>query len=260
MSTSHQETQKSTNQAQSEQAAQNRQKPISKFGTSVTTFHNVVQMTSWFVLLFVLLFNLLTNGQDTLYRIRETLPNFIFCYQLVQIDMTFEIVYTILGWQRANVVSLFFQTLGRVIFGLVSLPKFVNVPESPAITVTLLMFCVVESFRYAFYLSKQFNKDQTFIGRFLGWFRYNGFIVCYPIGALGENIVLWNAKDIVYQEKFMAFEMPNSYNFTFRLGDFMFIAPFLYCIIFPQIYMYLLKQRTRYYRELRQPQNKNKSQ
>lgn len=80
---------------------------------------------------------------------------------------------------------------------------------------------------------KQKGYELSPLGRFLGFIRYNTFIVCYPIGALGEAIVLWNVREIVYAEKFMSLEMPNPYNFTFRLGDLMTISPVIYFVIFP---------------------------
>ena len=59
------------------------------------------------------------------------------------------------------------------------------------------MFCLVESFRYLYYLVKQLGLEHKLFGRVLGFIRYNSFIVCYPIGAIGENIVMWYAIDKV---------------------------------------------------------------
>ncbi|CDW85687.1 UNKNOWN [Stylonychia lemnae] len=227
--------------------------PFPVFGENITKLHNFVQTTVWFSLLFTLLFNLITNFHDTQYRIRETMPNFILFYQLIQIDQAFEV-----SWQKANVMSIAMQTLARLTFGIVSLPYFVNEPNTPIVTLTLMMFCLVESFRYAFYLIKQLGKEDTSLGRFLGIVRYNSFIICYPIGALGDWLVLWWARGPVYEAKLLSVEMPNTYNFTFRFGDLMAVMGISYFFVFPQIYLYLLQQRKRYFLSQREQKNSDK--
>jgi hypothetical protein len=62
------------------------------------------------------------------------------------------------------------------------------------------MFALVESFRYAFYFVKQQGYEKTTIGRALGFVRYNSFIVCYPLGAIGENLVFYGAKQRIIDE------------------------------------------------------------
>jgi hypothetical protein len=46
--------------------------------------------------------------------------------------------------------------------------------------------------------------------------------------------------------------MPNRLNFAFDMGLVVTVAPFLYLAFFPQIYYYLIVQRKKYFRELRQ--------
>ena len=45
-------------------------------------------------------------------------------------------------------------------FGFISLPEFNNSEPSFWLTLTLMMFSTVESFRYSFYFLKQVNMDE----------------------------------------------------------------------------------------------------
>jgi Protein tyrosine phosphatase-like protein, PTPLA len=138
------------------------------------------------------------------------------------------------------------QTFGRTFFGFFTLPLAES--GSPFVFACLLMFCVVESFRYSFYLLKQHNLDNSFIGRICGMIRYNSFIVCYPIGALGECLVLYYTAKMIQKNHpdEYAIRMPNSLNFSFDMAWAMYAMLPLYGAVFPQIYIYLLGQRKHY--------------
>ena len=122
-------------------------------------------------------------------------------------------------------------------FGFISLPEFNNSVPSFWLTLTLMMFSTVESFRYSFYFLKQVNMDEgTQIGRVFGWLRFNLFLVCYPLGAIGEIMVLLNAAQEVGKSgspKKYSLEMPNPYNFAFDMEYFMYLLPVIYLFVFP---------------------------
>ena len=138
-------------------------------------------------------------------------------------------------------------------FGFITMPEFNNSVPSIWLTLPIMMFCTVESFRYGFYYLKQVNMDEgTQIGTIFGWLRFNLFLVCYPIGAFSEVVVLLNAAKEVAKTspKKYSIEMPNPYNFAFDMEYFMYFGIVCYVLVFPQIYMYLVAQRKNYFRSL----------
>jgi very-long-chain (3R)-3-hydroxyacyl-CoA dehydratase len=135
---------------------------------------------------------------------------------------------------------------GRCLFAFVSLPL---AHDTPAIFMTLMMFCIVESIRYPYYYLKSNGKENTTIGRFYGWLRYNTFIVCYPIGAIGEVLVGFAALPEIRSTspKRFSIEMPNDWNFAFDMEYLIKLLPLIYIAGFPMNYLYLLGQRKRYF-------------
>lgn len=115
-----------------------------------------------------------------------------------------------------------------------------------------MMFAVVESNRYAYYAIKQQSLENSTIGRILGFIRYNSFIVFYPIGAIGENVVIYGAKQRIIDKQLYSIFMPNKFNFVFDMGFIFTIAPLLYLPTFPLIYYYLLLQRNKYFKEIKE--------
>ena len=117
------------------------------------------------------------------------------------------------------------------------------------------MFCLVESFRYGFYFLKQQGLDETLIGSIFGLIRYNSFLVCYPLGAIGESMSVYLLAKHLGKEipDTYSVRMPKIFNFAFNVPYFMYVMLPTYAVVFPRIYTYLLKQRRQY---LERPQNK----
>jgi hypothetical protein len=117
------------------------------------------------------------------------------------------------------------------------------------------MFCIVESFRYAFYFLKQHNLDETLLGKIFGLIRYNSFLVCYPTGAASECLMVYKVAKKIQKEMPDRFSirMPNKFNFAFDMVYFMYLMIVLYGAIFPKIYGYLLRQRKSYLTNLFKP-------
>lgn len=146
-------------------------------------------------------------------------------------------------------MALIPQTFGRTFFGLFVLPLS-PIQAAPFVFLCLLMFCLVESFRYGFYFLKQQGLDETLIGRGFGLIRYNSFLVCYPLGAIGECMSLYLlAKSLQVKDDIpdtYSIRMPNRFNFAFNVPYFMYLMLPTYAVVFPRIYTYLLKQRRQY--------------
>ena len=146
-------------------------------------------------------------------------------------------------------MALIPQTFGRTFFGLFVLPLS-PIQAAPFVFLCLLMFCLVESFRYGFYFLKHQGLDETLIGRGFGLIRYNSFLVCYPLGAIGECMSLYLlAKSLQVKDDIpdtYSIRMPNRFNFAFNVPYFMYLMLPTYAVVFPRIYTYLLKQRRQY--------------
>ena len=157
-----------------------------------------------------------------------------------------EIFYSLFKWQKTNLMALLPQTFGRCFFGFFTLPLALN--NSPLVFICILMFCIVESFRYAFYFLKSHAKDETLIGKFFGLIRYNTFLVVYPIGAGAECLTVYQVAWRIRKEMPDQFSirMPNKFNFAFDTIYFMYLMIVLYGAVFPKIYSYLLRQRRSY--------------
>ena len=144
-------------------------------------------------------------------------------------------------------MALIPQTFGRSFFGIFVLPLSPT-QAGPFVFLCLLMFCLVESFRYGFYFLKQQGLDETLIGRIFGLIRYNSFLVCYPLGAIGECMSLYLLAKSLGRDIPDAYsiKMPNRFNFAFNVPYFMYLMLPTYAVVFPRIYTYLLKQRRQY--------------
>lgn len=122
------------------------------------------------------------------------------------------------------------------------------------------MFCIVESFRYGFYFLKMRNLDETFIGKLFGIIRYNSFLVCYPLGAGSECLIVYLTARMLSKTNpdFYSIRMPNRLNFAFDMVYFMYALIPIYGTVFPQIYTYLLRQRKAYMLSLKEKRNEKR--
>jgi len=207
--------------------------PFPKLGAFVVTFHNLVHTITWFSILVLLIIGLLRDPEGTMKQIEEKSGLAVTVYKYIQIDQCFEIIYTAIGWQKASLVALVPQTAARTFFGLFTMPQYLkhNPKHTLLVFICLAMFSMVESFRYGFYLVKKFNLEKTIIGKFFGILRYNLFLVCYPLGAACECLVLYYvAKGI---GSTMNINMPNRWNFGLDFQKCLYVMMLGYGVVFP---------------------------
>jgi very-long-chain (3R)-3-hydroxyacyl-CoA dehydratase len=143
-------------------------------------------------------------------------------------------------------MALLPQTFGRCFFGFFTMPLAQN--GSPLVFLCIFMFCIVESFRYAFYFLKSNGKDESLIGKLFGLIRYNSFLICYPLGAGSECLVVYEVAKRIRKEMpdRLSIRMPNKVNFAFDMTYCMYFMIVLYGAVFPKLYSYLLRQRKAY--------------
>ena len=89
------------------------------------------------------------------------------------------------------------------------------------------------------------------IGRILGDFRYNLFIIVYPIGAICDGLASYYSTENNLETGFYSYPMPNALNVGFSYAWFTgTFSPVMYTIIVPSNYYYLLQMRSKYYKKM----------
>ena len=138
-----------------------------------------------------------------------------------------------LGWSKTGVLPAIVQMFGRLFYGLITL--HLSNDAIPVAFIPLLMFFLIENIRYPYYLLKQAGMENTFLGKFFGWLRYNAFIPIYPTGATTELITALQAIPAIRstKPKMYSLEMPNDWNFAFDMELFIYALLPLYIFGFP---------------------------
>lgn len=103
-------------------------------------------------------------------------------------------------------------------------------PYVPITLPVLFCFAAGECSRYSYNLCTIVGLAKTRIGRLVGHFRWNLFLVLYPIGALGDGLAGVFTIPVLKAQDQMAYSMsmPNKVNFAFNLSYFLTVLPFAY--------------------------------
>ncbi|VDD96984.1 unnamed protein product [Enterobius vermicularis] len=113
--------------------------------------------------------------------------------------------------------------------------------SSFGVPLILIAWSITEVVRYSFYATKILDKTPEF----LKWMRYSFFIVLYPVGALGEILIVLAALPEVAVKKQLTLEMPNSFNIGFSFWWFLVVFAAFYPFGFPPLYKYMFRQRNK---------------
>ena len=119
-----------------------------------------------------------------------------------------------------------------------------------------LCWSVTEIVRFTFYTLKELKIEDTVLAQITGVFRYNLFILLYPLGVSHELLACYRA----WQELRLILDkgakipfsiyLPNKFNCSFDLEFFIKVfIPILYISIFPSLYMHMWGMRTKYYKD-----------
>merc|ERR1719427_2156525 len=135
-----------------------------------------------------------------------------------------EIIHTVLGIVRSNVVLTTIQVFSRVfiVWGIL-----IQVEESRdciGFAMLLTAWTITEIIRYSYYTFGLFDS----VPYLLMWLRYTLFIFLYPLGVTGE---------IFY------YTMLNSLNFVFNYYYVLCSTSILYFTNFPSLYCHMFLQR-----------------
>ncbi|MCP9262911.1 PHS1 [Dirofilaria immitis] len=131
-----------------------------------------------------------------------------------------------------------FEVFSRVSLVWLILYKVVSAQVSIGVLFLLLAWSVTEVVRYSYYglaLINAVSSLHTWLRKVLF------FIVLYPLGVSGELLVILAA--LPECEKHFTVELPNILNIGFSFWWYLIAYIILYIPGFPQMYMYMLKQR-----------------
>ena len=105
-----------------------------------------------------------------------------------------------------------------------------------------------EIVRFTFYTLKQFNAaDDNTLKQSIEFFRYNSFLVLYPLGVSGELLSSYHAwshiKDLALADKPWVVDVPDSGipKFDFVEYSVRYVMPLVYLVFFPKLFMHMLK-------------------
>ena len=168
-----------------------------------------------------------------------------------------DVVFSLIRFTNNSIVAVLPQILSRlfivfVVFPLVE-PQLKNPTSWEALGIFLCVICwsLTEVIRFGLYFMKPLVSDDFIVAKIFGHFRYNLFILAYPLGVTGEMISLYfsyiQLKQTPINKRPLTIHMPNQWNFVFDLESFIFILPVIYLIGFPQLYIHMIRQRARFY-------------
>ncbi|CAG9533308.1 unnamed protein product [Cercopithifilaria johnstoni] len=195
---------------------------------------NALQSCGWSIILWNTLRGLLQNeSYQQLYQSCELE------LQIFQTAAVLEIVHAAARFVRSPVGTTAMQVFSRVSLLWLILYKVVSAQASIGVLFLLIAWSMTEVVRYSYYGLALINA----VSNFHTWLRYSLFIVLYPLGVTGELLVILAALPEVSAKKHLSVEMPNIANIGFSFWWYLVVYMILYIPGFPQMYMYMLKQR-----------------
>ncbi|EFO26575.2 hypothetical protein LOAG_01917 [Loa loa] len=195
--------------------------------------YNILQSCGWSVILWNTLCGLLRNeSYQQLYESCELQ------LQIFQTAAVLEIVHAAACFVRSPVGTTSMQVFSRVSLVFI-LYKVISAQRSTGVLFMLVAWSVTEVVRYSYYGLALINA----VSNFHTWLRYSLFIVLYPLGVIGELLIVLAALPEVSAKKHLTVELPNIFNIGFSFWWYLIIYIILYIPGFPQMYMYMFKQR-----------------
>uniref|UniRef100_A0AAF5PKA3 Very-long-chain (3R)-3-hydroxyacyl-CoA dehydratase n=1 Tax=Wuchereria bancrofti TaxID=6293 RepID=A0AAF5PKA3_WUCBA len=195
--------------------------------------YNALQSCGWSLILWYTLRGLLRNeSYEQLYQACELE------LQIFQSAAILEIVHAAACFVRSPVGTTTMQVFSRVSLVFI-LYKVVSAQASIGVLFFLIAWSVTEIIRYSYYGLALINA----VSYIHTWLRYSLFIMLYPLGVCGELLVILAALPEVATKKHLTVELPNLCNIGFSFWWYLIAYIILYIPGFPQMYLYMLKQR-----------------
>ena len=204
-------------------------------------FYNSVSAMAWASLLFLLGKSFFIDSPQN-HQILFTKTGLYLAY--LQSVALLEVVHAALGWVRSGVISNVIQIASRL-FVIWVAGVMGDTGKHWAYAVMALAWALSDFTRYAYYLTQL----TEFSAPFLKWARYNFFLVLYPVGTLGEAILIFLARlkwsdNILLSYGLLTVLAIYTPGNNFILFYFIFI--FL-CLGFLYMYSHMLQQRAKHF-------------
>lgn len=157
-------------------------------------------------------------------------PNAVAILTLAQGIALLEIFHALLKWVKSPVGSTIAQVSSRILV-VVLINIFIQRPEVPeflflGIGLISMAWSITEIVRYSFYFLLLWNTPP----HWLLWMRYTFFIALYPMGVIGEWLIIIGC----------LYALGIGVNLYTAFAALLFIA---YAYYFPVLYKYMWKQR-----------------
>lgn len=173
--------------------------------------------------------------------------------KIAQTAAVLEIVHSLTGVVKSPIMTTLMQVFSRIwlLWGIINLVPgpttggAVALAEVSGVSLQLNLYTllyawgVTEIIRYLFYALKELDA----VPYVLTWLRYTTFYVLYPLGVSSEMAMVYLAMPSIRQQRLWSLDLPNSLNFGFSYYLACWVIVFGYLPGFPQLYMYMIKQR-----------------
>ncbi|PSR03177.1 MAG: hypothetical protein BRD50_06270 [Bacteroidetes bacterium SW_11_45_7] len=155
----------------------------------------------------------------------------IILLSIAQWAAVLEVGHAAMGWVRSPVFSTFIQVLSRVfvVVLLYFLPAqyFLTISGVSGWHLIVGAWSITEIIRYFYYF--QLLRESEWHP--ITWLRYSLFSILYPVGVIGEILIVVSVMNWIGWQLSAGTVFPG-------------IVLVLYLVFFPQLYGYMLKQRS----------------
>lgn len=187
---------------------------------------------------YLLIYNILLAIGWTIFVIYELLNGFrinstsLLLLNICQGAAVLEIVHALLRWVSSPPLTTFIQVFSRVFvlvfINLLTHNELISIFGITGVDFIIIAWGFTEVIRYSFYSSSLLNKQF----RWLTFFRYTLFIILYPLGMIGEWMILLSIMKV------------NNWAIT-PLNILIGLILVSYVPLFPKLYIYMWKQRAK---------------
>ena len=187
----------------------------------VALVYNILQVITWSMVFLSMVPDNFSSILDInqwktrLYWVEES--SFRQFLEIAQGMQAMDIFFCIVGATKNSLASVFPQIISRLFVLWYVLPFVQN--QHIGVFMATLCWSWTEVIRYTFYTLKVIDADfvQNSFARIIGFFRYNSFLICYPLGVSGELFCSYQAFLYIstLKEKPATISLPNSWNFSF---------------------------------------------
>lgn len=204
--------------------------------------YNSLQSVLWAISFALIVNELLGSSYKTVHQ------NVGPVLRTAQILSLIETVHAACGLVRSSVATNLLQWVARTHVLVMVVYYIPEVQEHVAVSVMYTAWSLAEIVRYPWYACSTAGVCPDW----LTWLRYTAFIPLYPIGTLGEIVLVYLALPIVMERSLYSFTMPNSVNFGFDYYTFLIGCLWIYPFGWWSLYSYMLTSRKRKYGQKKQ--------